>query len=131
MDEILRNYLRGFERQVATMQVMMAAGFQRMGKHMTQIDDEIGSLTADVAALTTVVSSAELALNGIAALVANGIAAALAAGANPEELKALSDVHSALVAQTSGLAAAVAAATPPVATPTAATPPVDTAPAAA
>ncbi len=63
----------------------------------------LDTLTADVANLTTVDQSAVTLINGLAAQIK-------AAGTDPVALKALTDQ---MEAQTSALAAAVAANTPP------------------
>ncbi len=80
---------------------------------MAQIDDEITQLQTDVASEGTAVSSAVTLINGIAAQIAAAIAAAQAAGATPAQLQSLTDLHTAVVGQTSSLAAAVAAAPGP------------------
>ena len=112
MDAVIALYFRSLERQIATLQVLMARGFYSLGKTMAQIDDEITTLTADVAAQATVITSAETLLSGISTTIANAVAQALAAGATPEQLSALTAASKAIEAQTSGLAAAVAAAGP-------------------
>lgn len=84
---------------------------------MAIIDDDIAALTAKVSAESTVVSSAVTLLNGISATVASAVAAALAAGATPDQLKALTDATASIDAQSAQLAAAVAANTPTAPTP--------------
>lgn len=76
---------------------------------MAQLDDDITQLAAAVAAEKTVVDSAVVLINGIAAKIAAAVAAALAAGATPAQLQAITDVQTAVNAQQADLAAAVAA----------------------
>jgi hypothetical protein len=81
-------------------------------KTVAQLDTDIAALQADVTQLTTVVGSATALINGIAAQIQTAVQAALAAGATPAQLSAIEAVGTALVSQSSGLAAAVAANTP-------------------
>ncbi len=85
----------------------------RMEAKMTAMDDNITALQADVAADTTAVASAITLIDGFAAQLAAAIAAAQAAGGTPAQLQALTDLHTAVTANTAGLSAAVAANTPP------------------
>lgn len=79
---------------------------------MSQMDDAIAKLQADVAALTAVDQSAITLINGFAAQLAAAVAAAQAAGATPAQLQALSDLSAAIEAQDTALQAAVTANTP-------------------
>lgn len=74
---------------------------------------EITQLQADSAAQTTVIQSAETVINGIAGQIAAAVAAAQAQGATPEQLQALTDLHTQLSANTAGLSASIAANTTP------------------
>ena len=82
-----------------------------MESKMSALDDAITQLQADVANLTTVDQSAIALINGFAAQMAKAIADALAAGATATQLQSLTDMHTAIVAQDSSLAAAVSAGT--------------------
>lgn len=84
---------------------------------MSQMDDEITQLTADVAAERTVVDSAVKALTGIPALVQKAVDDALAAGATPAQLQSLTDLHAAVTQQATDLANAIPANTPAAPTP--------------
>ncbi len=76
---------------------------------MSQLDDAIAALTAQVQADTDVESSAVTVIQGIAAQVAAAVAAAQAAGATPAELDALNQLVPRLKASGDALAAAIAA----------------------
>lgn len=76
------------------------------------IEQGLTDLGTDVEGLTTVVGSAEALISGFAQQLADAIQAAKDAGASPEQIQKLSDLHSALSSKTAELAAAVAAATP-------------------
>jgi hypothetical protein len=82
------------------------------GDNMSQLDDAITALTAQVAAEATVDASAVALLNGIPTLIANAVAQATAAGATPAQLAAIANLGTALQAAQAPLAAAVAANTP-------------------
>lgn len=86
--------------------------FKRMLTIMSQADTKIQTLKDDVAKLTTVVASATTMIGGFQAQLAAAVQAALDAGATPAELQSLTDLHTAISAQSDGLAAAVAANTP-------------------
>lgn len=90
---------------------------ERLGAKMSQMDDEITQLTADVAAERTVVDSAVKALTGIPALVQKAVDDALAAGATPAQLQSLTDLHAAVTQQATDLANAIPANTPAAPTP--------------
>ncbi len=79
---------------------------------MSQLDDKITALQADVAAEKTVEDSAIALLQGIPKLIADAVAAALAQGATAAQLQALTDLQTRLEANTSTLSAAVTANTP-------------------
>jgi ABC-type transporter Mla MlaB component len=89
-----------------------------MEAKMSALDDAITQLQSDVANLTTVDQSAMALITGFATQLAAAVAAAAAAGASPAQLQSLTDLHTAIVAQDTSLAAAVAAGTPPVPAPT-------------
>lgn len=76
---------------------------------MAQIDDELTQLASDVTAEQGAVDSAVTLINGISAKIDAAVAAATAAGATPVELKSLTDLSTAVKAQTASLGAAVAA----------------------
>lgn len=80
---------------------------------MSQLDDKIAALQAEITNETTVVNSAIALINGISGQIAAAVAAALAAGATPAELQALTDLQTALASNDAALAAAVSANTPP------------------
>ena len=81
-------------------------------QEMSQLDDNIAQLQQTVSADTTVVQSAVSLINGIAQQIADAIAAAMAAGASADELKALTDLQTAVQTNTQQLADAVQANTP-------------------
>lgn len=80
---------------------------ERQSRHMSQLTDEIAALQADVQAETTVNQSAITLINGFAQQLADAIAAAQNAGATPEALQALNDLHAAVTDNTAQLAAAM------------------------
>jgi hypothetical protein len=79
---------------------------------MAAIDDSLTTLTATVAANTTVMGSASALITGFGAQLAAAIAAAQAAGATPAELQTLTDLNTTLTANNATLTAAIASNTP-------------------
>lgn len=79
---------------------------------MSQLDDAITALQAEVTQETTVEKSALALIQGIPAMIESAITAALAAGATPAQLQAITDVAATINANDTELAAAVAAGTP-------------------
>jgi Mg2+ and Co2+ transporter CorA len=86
---------------------------QNMERQMTQMSDEIQTLKNDVAAERTAVDSATALISGFAAQLQAAVQAAQDAGATPQQLQDLTDLHTALTQQTSDLASAVATQSPP------------------
>ena len=86
---------------------------ERIMNKMSELDDKILALTAEIANDTTVIGSAITLINGFAAQLAEAIAAALAQGATPEQLAALDALNTSLNTNAADLAAAVAANIPP------------------
>lgn len=82
-------------------------------KMASELDTGLAALTAQVQANTDVVQSAVTLVQGFAAQIEAAVQAALAAGASPEELKAVTDAVAAIKADDDALAAAVAANTQP------------------
>jgi hypothetical protein len=76
------------------------------------LQTEINDLTAAVARLTAAEDSALTLIRGFAAQLEAARQAALEAGASPEQLQALHDLHTAVDSEASELAAAVVASTP-------------------
>ena len=105
------------DRLASRLVLALSPMFEQETKLMAQIDDEIATLTADVAALTTTTGSAVALIDGISAKITAAVDAALAAGATPAQLQAITDANTALQTQTAALAAAVSANTPAAATP--------------
>jgi hypothetical protein len=85
---------------------------EKIPKNMSQLDDSIATLTSTVAAQTTEVHSAAALIRGIPDLIAAAVAKAIAAGATPEQLQAITDLGTALTANTAELTDAVVANTP-------------------
>lgn len=79
---------------------------------MSQLDDAITALQAEVTQETTVEKSALALIQGIPAMIESAITAALAAGATPAQLQAITAVAATINANDTELAAAVAAGTP-------------------
>lgn len=79
---------------------------------MSEMDDAVTKLTADVAAERTVVDSAIAYAKGVPALIQTAIDTALAAGATQAQLQAVTDAQAALETQATDLAAAIPANTP-------------------
>jgi len=86
---------------------------ERIMNKMSELENRIVALTAEVANNTTVIGSAITLINGFAAQLAEAIAAALAQGATPEQLAALDALNTSLNTNAADLAAAVAANIPP------------------
>lgn len=91
----------------------LITGVAQMSGTVNTLAAEITQLQADSAAQTTVIQSAETVINGIAGQIAAAVAAAQAQGATPEQLQALTDLHTQLSANTAGLSASIAANTTP------------------
>ncbi len=89
------------------------------GQNMaTALDTQIAEIQKSVTSLTTTVGSATALISGFSAQLGAAISAAQAAGATPAELQSLTDLKTSIDANTTSLAAAVAAnATPVAATP--------------
>lgn len=96
-------------------------GLSQMSGTVNQLDQRIADLTSDVTNLTGAVSSSNALITGFAAALAEAIAAAGSAGATDAELQSLTDLHTAITAQTTALSDAVAA-NPLPGTPTPTTP---------
>lgn len=79
---------------------------------MATATEQIAALTAQITKATTVEKSAELLINGFSTRLAAAIAAAVANGATVEQLQPVSDLGTALDAESDTLSAAVVANTP-------------------
>ena len=90
-------------------------GISHIHRHLKEILMTIDDLKADVAAERTVIDGAIALINGFAAQLAAAVAAAQSAGATPAELQSLTDLHNAIITQTTALASAVTANTAPTA----------------
>jgi hypothetical protein len=80
---------------------------------ISDVTSALAQLQSDVTAETTVNQSAITLIQGFPALLAAAIAAATAAGATPAQLQSFTDLSTGIEAQTTALAAAVTAGTPP------------------
>jgi hypothetical protein len=98
--------------QLNRIEAKLDALMERESKAMSQLDDEITTLTSRVEANTTVTGSVETFLNGIPAMIAAAVAKATAAGATPAQLKAITDLGASLQANSDGIGAAIVANTP-------------------
>lgn len=90
---------------------------ERIECAMSNLDDKITALQADVANMASVEASAVTLINGIQGQIQAAVAAALAAGATTDQLAELDALNTALVAQSGALGAAVAANTPTITPP--------------
>lgn len=88
------------------------AGILRLEKRMSQLDDAITALTAEVTAENTEIDSAIVFIKGVPALIQTAIDAAVAKGASPAQLQSLADLKTAMENKASDLAAALVAGTP-------------------
>lgn len=79
---------------------------------MATASEQITALTAQVTKAKTVESSAQALIEGIKARIDAAVAAALAAGATAEQLQPLSDLGTALDAESDNLQTAITANTP-------------------
>ncbi len=91
---------------------LLTKAFGKVCIFMSKLDDAITKLQSDVTALTSANQSAIALISGINTQLQAGIAAAQAAGASDAQLQALSDLSTAIEAQTAALSAAVTANTP-------------------
>jgi TolA-binding protein len=82
---------------------------ERMSGQVNSLDQDIQQLQQDVSSLTNIVQSAVALITGLAKQLQDAIQAAGNAGAKPEQLQALTDLHTAITAQAQSLADAVAA----------------------
>lgn len=76
---------------------------------------EITQLQTDVTALTAEVTTANTTIGTFATQLAAALAAATGAGATPEQLQALTDLHTAITGATASLDSTIAANPLPVA----------------
>ncbi len=83
-----------------------------LGVKMSQLDDAITALTAQVTAEDTEIDSVIAFIQGVPALIQTAVDAALAKGANPAQLQSLTDLGALITKKTNDLAAAVVAGTP-------------------
>lgn len=79
---------------------------------MADLVTSIKTLQDDVTNLTTVDTSAVALISGLATQLAAALQTASNAGATPEQLQALADLHAAITKGSADLAAAVSANTP-------------------
>lgn len=79
---------------------------------MSVLGDKVTQLTADVAAIRSADEALITYVQGVPDLVRAAVDAALEAGATPEQLQALEDLHTGLVDETAAVIAAVPANTP-------------------
>jgi chromosome segregation ATPase len=105
--------IRGILREINDNLKHIRYSQTRMEHKMAQMDDEIQTLKNDVAAERTAVDSATALISGFAAQLQAAVQAAQNAGATPEQLQELQDLHDALSQQTQDLANAVASQSPP------------------
>lgn len=104
--------LRGILREINDNLKHIRYSQTRMENKMSQMDDEIAQIKSDVAAERTAVDSATALISGFAAQLQAAVQAAQDAGATPQQLQDLTDLHTALTQQTSDLANAVASQAP-------------------
>lgn len=74
--------------------------------------EQITALTAQVTKATTVEKSAEVFINGVGTLISNAVSAALANGGTAEQLQPLTDLGTAMDAESDILQVAITANTP-------------------
>jgi hypothetical protein len=86
---------------------------KRLNKIMSQMDDELATLTTKVTNITTVKDSVLALIKGIPALIQSAVDSALAAGATPDQLKAVTDLGNTIDEDATELTAAVQANVPP------------------
>ena len=87
-------------------------------KHMSDtLASEITQLQTDVSALTSEVAAANMTITTFAGELAKALAAATGAGATPEQLQALTDLHSAITGATASLDSTIKANPLPTETP--------------
>jgi hypothetical protein len=91
--------------------------FRKERQIMSDVDNKIAALKAEVENGTTVEKSALALIQGIPALIADAVSKAQSAGATPEQLQALTDLQTQLASNDSELSAAVTANTPAAAAP--------------
>ncbi len=91
--------------EVVLLLIILCLGYYKM----SQLEDEVQQLQQDVAAENTVIDSAVVLINGFAGKLQAAIDAAIAAGATPQQLQNLTDLHNTVTAKSAELAAAVAA----------------------
>ena len=78
-------------------------------RDMSKLDDAIDALTAKVTAMKTVADSTAAFINGVPGLIATAVQAATAAGATPAQLKAFTDLGTALQDSSDEISAAMTA----------------------
>lgn len=85
---------------------------QELRTAMSELSDKIAALQASVNAETDVITSAEALLAGLKTSLDDALAKLAAAGVQPADLQALTDLSASIDAKKTELAAAVAANTP-------------------
>jgi hypothetical protein len=91
---------------------MILEGVTTLSGTTSQLDNDIQQLKQDVAALTSTVQAAVTLIGGFAAQLLQATQQAASAGATPEQLQSLTDLHTVIAAETQSLAQAVAQNTP-------------------
>lgn len=81
----------------------------KMEIRMTQMDDRLAQLEADLTAENLVIDKAIVLIGGIQQSIKDAVAAATAAGATPAQLQSLVDLDTSLTGKSQALAAAIAA----------------------
>lgn len=104
--------LRGLLNGVSARLDIIISNQQKEQATVSKLDDQVVSLTAEVAKYTSVEQSAVALLNGIKAQIAKAVQDAMAAGATTGQLASIQAVQDSVTANTTALAAAVAANTP-------------------
>jgi len=103
---------RALLHTIARQQAHILKRLHTIMDNTAQTNAEIADLRDDVSQESTVIASAVTLMSGLSDKLAAALAAAQNAGATPEQLQALTEVHQALVANRAQLAQAVAANTP-------------------
>lgn len=103
---------RALLHTIARQQAHILKRLHTIMDNTAQTNAEIADLRDDVSQESTVIASAVTLMSGLSQQLADALSAAQSAGATPEQLQAINEVHQALVANRTQLAQAVAANTP-------------------
>ncbi len=109
--------LNRIERKLDHLTSLSTYLFRLELKMNSELQTALDSITATVAAVTSVDDSAKALVDSIPQLIADAVSKVVANGVDPAQLQAITDLQAALVQHSGPLAASVTANTPAAPTP--------------